>query len=1087
MMTKYVENSPSVVLADAVFPRTAVKHVDMPRLSKEGEAMIQPRFSALAEAFRGDISASALSGMETVVGTRRFAASRGNRLIAGWEAAALDRARRLQTMAHVDQQGQRYTRVLTMLWTRYLMALNRRHVSAHYPVPEWSQPNRPAPCPINAQASPFENLSAILDPANPNVDPEAALWTGASLDDIANGSAVFLDVDGLADDTIFELIRCFLPFTARDAWAWEAPAVERTPATPAVSELKEGDRVVRPATAAKPAVMSTARTWWMLPSGLVVDGAKKIFLHWGTERPRYTADQLNLTPGTAGAIDIFARPPNTLDTMNAISHLVNRHHCGTEARNAFDLAVWRLYGFKYQDSPVAASNAPNAMVPCLGTMELSLPRDYTAPAYFDAFRNPLPTPRDVSDLLAAPASAICWGSFVLTIAGACGLNWAAYAFSLTGEAIQEWRRRPNNPNQFVAVHTTSWLNSLLPDQSNPWSNGLANCIALMYGFAPHPDTRLCMARTIDNSWKKYCAPYFTLPYHEMWALSVLPSHQMLPLPQTTPLWQEDEPRPTAGLLDFSGKVRLARDLPRFSGRSWLQDGGSAYSLQHYASMGSGADPAPEYRCTSLRTTRHVKLAAWDSPFQFDLPSDPATFDIEWAAPTGSPFADFVVPGSVRTFDLPNNRLRALAVLNGWKNSCGAYRGLNLAMFNAARNMPLQGVCVTYLHPLPAMREFEEVQDYSMIEVISKETGTFAGLITVSKQTDPSSFAHNSYFPEPAASWRPHEPAPTNIPGHLANHNDVGIPKAPKTSSVRRTSPPANVLFTAKPAGQANYLARRRIAKRQTDGRKQSEAPYDPQAGGAITQGYLARSPSDQEEIVQPPAPRVYARGSGFEAFDSEPQFQEPGQFQVGGRGPRHTARKSFTKVKVGDAVYPRPIKVAHNPSGSELGYRAEYASKNPNAVSELPKLGRATIAPTAGEAVERRPAPRAPQRREAQVDWDNTPAAPHYHEDVEVSYAPVEPGADAGARGLVREASDYQPPVVRQQQFTVPASTSTPARAPELTDQAAATAQHQIIDMSGLPGYGPSDQGGHAKDVTYVTSQFLPRIDAKRNPNNPEN
>jgi len=1059
-MTQYRSESPPVVALDTEFPQSTTGVISMPLLPKGGETLLQPRYAALAELYRGTVTPSALSGIDTILGTRRFAASRGNRLIAGWEAAALERTRRVSTMAYLDQAGQRYTRVLVMLWTRYLMSvLHQQLGTATADIPAFSQPRRGAVGPIDEKASPFTNLSTQLNPADPTVDPEGQLWTGPSLDALSSGEGVFIDAEGLEDYALFELLRCFLPFRAADAWAIVQPSQERTPSQ-----------------GSTPNVRSTKREWWMLPAGLVVHGAKRVFVHWGNEQPRYSEDQLN-NAAPKDNVDLLGLPPSRYNTLAAIEHLVQRHHCGAEARAAFDIAIWRLFGFKYSDSPVAKSNAPKAMASCFSTLECNLPRDYTAPAYLDAFRVPLSMPAEVASLLTATPAELAWGAFVLTIAGASALNWASFAFSLSGEVWSHWANRPSSPNQFVDIHSRAFLRTLLPDQTNPWGNSVANCLGLMYNFAPSHDVRLTSMRTVQDAWTRYSSPYFTVPYFEMWALSVIPSHQMFPIPQSVPLWEEGEPRPTAGLLDFEGRVRTARDLPRFSGRSWLQDGGCQYSAQHYISVGTGTSAvsgATAYRCTGHNVEASYQLGAWNSPFQYEWPASADVFSVDWVGAPGSTFADYSVPGSVRTFDLPANRLRAVGVKSNWKAGCSADVGSQMAMFNAARKQPLQGVAVTYIHPLPALREFEEVQDYSMLEVISKETGQFAGLVTVSKQTNPFDYAANSYVPQPAATWQPHEPAPLNVPAYLANHNDPGAPSS---------ACPVNSIFPpGRTAPAESYSSRRSAAKKQHKAQRsalpapqQSPDQYDPRPGGQLTAQYLAAPPPATAPVSAPQHPRVTASPSA--------RFSLPADYQAP-RSPKSPSqrRKSYTMVTAGVPGRVRPVPVAREPSATVPGFRASYETKNPNATEQLPPLRPVFVAPAApsetGPAVvtSRSDPPHFRESADTQFmrgqSWSGAPAAEAYHAEAEPRYAEVPPAAGfgAGSQSLAMDTERGAGPVRVAQYMRVPANSVGPVSQAAPTDVAAATAQHEMLDLSQLP---PEGARPRENDVKLVTSQLL--------------
>nr|URN70559.1 hypothetical protein [Diplodia mutila fusagravirus 1] len=1035
-LVEQFSSSPNVVALSSHVAETTVQEATAQRQSKEGSRSLQPRYAALAGLFAGDVSPAATSALNAVLGSGRFADTRGNRLVAGWEADAHARLLRFQAAARVDELGQSYLRVLYVLWARYFIATMQSCCRAEFSdTPELSQPAHVRePLPEGS----IVNLSAVAAPVANAPNPEAALWTGNSLDRLVDGSAVLLDVEGLPDETILELVNAFLPQRNSDRWGIDLG----------------GDTVL------------------YSPLGRAsVHGATRIFLHWGNETPRLTEDYIRgVAPDDP---DVRARAPSTQHSLDAIFHLLQRHHCGSESAEAFELALRRCLAFRYADSPVAAENAPNAPVSPMGTNDLALPRDFTFPAYFDRFRTPLPVPEFAYACTSLQPSELYWNAFILALGSSAALNWATFAFSLTGEFWQAAAAQPAaNANQFVRNHVRQFTTRLIRDDPTPWATIFANTTALMYGIGVRPATRRLAMSRVDPHWRRFASPFFTLPYYEMWALKLLPAHQMLPLPTTVPLWDDAEPAPAASLLDFAGQVRLARDLPRFSGRSWVQDGGMEFSLQHYLSTGTGRDGGVYYRCQGSTARRHVQMNIWTSPFQHELPSAPNTYDVSWLGAPGTPWADFCVPGSNRTFNLPQNRLRALGISDNWADTAQQARSFTrLAWFNLTRKAPLQGLAVTYIHPLPAAVETDERNDYSMLELVAGDTGAFVGLAMVSRDADPMSFSNN-YLPQPADTWHPGLPAPANLPGHLANHNEPGQP-LPRVTPLRDFNvaprPPARSARSAAPGSDkalplGSFLAKRRIAKHAARSASATKASLPAHQRVDPPQEYIpARQPSpapayspearvDSQRASSPP-PR--SRDNQPPTFSWLSADQRPGPRRDNSRRQRFSVTQPTGPLRVNPRPPPTPVppprsaspppppRQAQPPNANQSGYSATFQSTNPAMQSELPALPPRRV--EAGPEGYRVLQSRAPTNDLMADGWFDAEEVDY--EAVQNAYRDLP--TDSAPHAEVRTSrGNVQAPILAQPRASVPPPAAPPAMP---SDAQAQRAQNTLIDLSALP------------------------------------
>jgi hypothetical protein len=784
----------------------------------------------------------ALKAAEEVLAPHRFVGIRGNRQVLGWESHAPTRQQALRALALADAQGSCYYRFFTKLWIAYFLAAAQEASRDNWgvgvnagdlvrqPVPLADLDYDPAaPTPKGrVQLTP---LSAYSPPGPPNqvVNPEAPLQDpeAGALDNIralASGRAAFADVETMSDEMIRWVIWGFTAFSSRDAWSL-ANANDQTLLTTRDSLLHED----------------------------IDASVTDIYLHYGS-RPAPTQAQCEETllgRGANGNPNVLANSPwcirpNRYAIQQVITHFIRAHHCANDAYASLDLVTTLFASYIPAQLPGAPPNGTHQPIHSLGSRDLALPPDFTAPAYFDCARTPMTLPDnalDVSSFLDLTSSEQVWYAFYVSHASAVAINWASYAYSMRGA---EWRiARHAGGNHYQRTLTSEITRQVYSTDFTPWQLQFRSATAHMYEFAPMLTTLYATGSLLaDNCWDNQVAPYLANPYHEMWMLKKLPRHMALPLENTVPTWP-DAPAPMFSAVEtLTPRVRVARDLSLFTGRAWVQDGGMHANLQYYASS--------EFARQTWRSDENnrqdppISLGSWNSPFQYEWPVGPNNVQPVWFGPAGSVFGAYLLPGSVQNYSTAANRIKAIGIRVTADNP-------ELTRAWARQTLDKQQACVaiSYRPPTAYRVELPPVNDFSTL-IWTTDEGYYKGMNIVQHGS-----AGPSDLPPPTIAS-----TPSPFPAHLANHNNPHAPPGDASLTTVSGSPsrygnlPRGRFTAPGPYEEAAASRKRETLQRQEEARSlvhgagpSGNAPLRRASNYEPVPTYTSSNPNSLQEVV----------------------------------------------------------------------------------------------------------------------------------------------------------------------------------------------------------------------------------------------
>lgn len=809
----------------------------------------------------------ALRSVETLLSGSRFTGVRGNRQVLGWDAHAPARQQALHNLAVIDQQGSSYYRFFWRLWTAYLASAvadsNRGDLG---PAPNGRLTRTPLDPthldadPTSAHAPGRVNLTALSAyqsavPQNMGLNPEAPLQDPAAgaddnLNGLAAGTKAFLDVDGMSDEMIRWAIWALTPQRREDAF---------------FIQCDDHNRYFQ---------------WFRWQEDLD-DAVNEIFLHFGPRPAPANPEDLYLGRTPINQPNVIARSPwnqvpNRSVIASLITHMIRKHLCANDAFQALDLALNQLNMISPQNAPGHTLNAGTNMLSMFGTRSLQLPRDLTAPAYFDFMRVDMVLPihaTEVTNFLSLTPTEATWLAFSSGFRVGASINWAAYTLSMRGTEWQIANGAVGNSYQTNLVRNLT--SQLYSTDVTPWQLMHRAACAHMYDSAPLISTFFAVGTKLPGPvWQPLQAPFIANPYHEMWMLKKLPRHMLLPLEGGKPTWPQDEPKPMfTGVETAMPKVRVARDLGLFTGRAWIQDGGMMANLQYYA--------AAQARRNVWRSDEHdsatppIELGSWTSPFQYEWPTNPTVWEPTWMAPAGNPFGAYLLPGSVQNYSSARNRILA--------NGIGLTED-NWDTTDAWARMTLDGefasVAITYKPPISYKVELPPVNDFSML-LWSDEADYYAGMTLVENSASTTDLS----TPSGPASGRD-----LSFPAHLANHNNPHIAgyyngnMGARSQSSRREN--ANGANTH--AANKRYTPPGRFEQRSINQYHSGETDQERQRPGIPGSGKI---PAQAPEAVLTRKTDSVAVYENRNPISKQETFNRPG-------GPRHKNRPSINGIRV---------------------------------------------------------------------------------------------------------------------------------------------------------------------------------------------
>jgi len=685
-------------LRDIQSHTVASQYSEKPWLSARIERTPNLVFGELGALFEGSTSSSVLKqGQDTVAGVR-FMGSRGDRLVAGWQAEDRPRGLRLSAFAQSSARQTDYREVAYRLFSRYIAATTARDfmdwVGAAQRRRETYMDPTYEPRRTGANANLIFVHAGPPDPQNP-VNPEAPMWTDAIQRGLKHGTAQFVDASDLSEDELVQLLSAIDPSLPDN-----------------ITDLTFG---VRPT-----ADGAYARHAYRHPSTryTFANGVTDIVIHTGADGAMY-----DLAAQNRVRLRVH-EPPSVSDIDTLLRLLAVRHGAGPALLFGLEVALYRAAVFPSSRLPSARTAVPLHQYPGSdGNWELHLPRMYTASAYFDTFMEPCHVPSDVDLFLSLRPQELINNYTLVGFFRTVSLNWASFAQSLNGRT---WRHRPQNePVRGIQ----QWINIITRtfnfDKVTDWSTTHANAMAIQYGYAPSMSVRSTEAGWIRSYWDDWVTPIYGNHYLELWAMEFMPTFQLLPfydpeLGSSHTMWPSDRPRPLMARESFTGQVLLGRDSPLFAPQAWKQSGGPQYSAQFYAAAGAGN----EWRFAGA--TLDFSLMRMNEERVDRFRQAPAGQPPIWMQPANQPFADFLLPGTVNTWNFESRvsydwgvRLNAPPPGVSYSNQLDRWR-------EAANQEPHQSLMVNYIHPTRDHRQLDNMLDYSTL--ILERGNTYSGLV-----------------------------------------------------------------------------------------------------------------------------------------------------------------------------------------------------------------------------------------------------------------------------------------------------------------------------------------------------------------------
>jgi hypothetical protein len=655
-----------------------------------------PEFTAITDLLNGAIDYDTLKTADNVGSFSRALGARANRLQQGWEAEIVARWLRVRDFAKSGAQSRQFFEFAYRMVTRYIGAQAVNDLNASVPNCSFAVADSATQIElvyINA-ATPLPAPGAPGAPPAPVANGEQPMWEYPSLQSLMTGRAQFLDVEGLSREEIAQALACLVPTTFANV--------------PSISQEYVDDHDA-----------DQQRHWALhilrntFPNGVVT-----VYLHFGNNP---LPDGVTQNWIQAHANDV----PDHAIISTLIRHFASRHDLNSVLEDAIQTALYRTVGYKNIDARGSdPAKADNTIIDADGNQDLFLPKNNTRWGYFDVFYQPVALSPLVESLLAfAPREIVNIGSLLPTFK-AVSLNWTSKALTMLGD---EWAIPAAGGNQYLRNHWDKLVRHFYSSTVTLWSTLHANTLAFQFGFTQPPICRSTENGAVYDWWASYQAPYLVNHYLELWGMETMPMFQALPYYDAEShtscvQWPSDTPRPVQNWLAFdqSRQVKVAREHDPIPGYSWLGDGGAEYNLQFYIAQGNDGQWVKDGGL-------HKGQISWwpgeriDQPPAAPVPIPVATH--QYMGAVNTPFADFLLPGSVRSYDTDRLRIRNWAVQQQRDRPLTGRESHR--WWEAANQLPHRSLMVNYIHPFRERREIDAIADYSV--VFWEQDNAFAGL------------------------------------------------------------------------------------------------------------------------------------------------------------------------------------------------------------------------------------------------------------------------------------------------------------------------------------------------------------------------
>jgi hypothetical protein len=664
----------------------------------ETDRVVLDEFKAIGQIISGNMSMDVLKDADTQASMSRALGSRGQRLQLGWEANLVPRWQATRNLAISSFADRNYTEMCFRLVTsricstatndlfhgiqgyeRYVAntATNIQiiHINAQTPIPAAPVPGAP--------------------PALPVQNNEHDFWLPATQSALLYGTAQFIDGEGLSKEHIALIVGSLAPKDRTNVPVVRKPQPAGVPLPPSPGNS-------RPQTPRQHQLPPQAYDYYLpnIVRHTYPNGVTHIYVHHGNHPLPNAADQAWIQ---AHAFDF----PDQTVCDSVIRFLSLRHGLGPVFAKSFDIAVYRAVGYDYTDARGAdPANRSDDIVDCSGSTMMYLPRNKTGAGYFDVFFTPSHISSYVEDILSIPSNHLVHSLSLISHARAVSLSWACKAGSFVGNI---WTLPAAGGQQFLRNHADKWLHQYY-DETNLWTVLFANAQATQFGFNPSYYTRRTESGFVIPWWHTYVAPYLANHYLELWMMQTIPTFQVLPYFDDSQLsshvrWADGTPDQVTSRYDQDTRpqIRLAREIEAFPGHAWLGDGGAEYNSQFYIAQGNNGQFA-------YSGGRHkLGLRRWDASYARSFPAAPGLAAVHTMCQPGSHFSDFLLPGSLLSYRMNNDR-----VVNWGVTPTSDLTRLEVGRWwSAGSGEAHTSLMVNYIPPSGEHYEIDSMADYSV--------------------------------------------------------------------------------------------------------------------------------------------------------------------------------------------------------------------------------------------------------------------------------------------------------------------------------------------------------------------------------------
>ncbi|ANE10464.1 hypothetical protein [Fusarium poae dsRNA virus 2] len=655
-------------------------------------------FLDLAGLFSGATDPATLKVAQDRVAHLRFLGSRGDRIINGWQADNIPRGLRFSAFVRQAMRNHDYREIAFRLWSRLFLvdefsALREWNGTLDLPYADMRLENPNGGTPI---ALTFINAEAPA--ANPPVNPEQPMWEDIAQAGLRAGSKQFVDASDLSEQEVIELLSAMVPTEPGQSVRLRAADPPRVNgALPQEGPCNELD-FVHP-----------------LQRYSFPNGVDEVFIHTGANAKFDLPAQQRIRASVCGV-------PSASAIITLLRVLSVRHNASDHVDFGLELAMARNSIFSMRDFLSRRDNCPrHSYTHSDLNNEIHLPRMYTAGAYVDAFLTPGTVSAQTDLALELKPCEVVNNAALIGFFRTTAINWAAYSLSAYGRV---WNRRPSNePDRRISSFMSVLTRTFSFDKITAWSTVHNNALAYQYGFGLSPSVRSTEAGWLLDAHRDWVTPYVHNHYLELWAMKFIPTFQVLPYfdPEGSSShvgWPSSLPNPIPAYESFNDQVRLGRDMPPFLKQAWKQDGGFNRNAQFFAATGLNG----RYRHEGAAI--NVSLMRWSGDRIDQIPAPAGAQPVQWLAPAGSNFSDFILPGSVVNYNHSRNRSYSF----GFRNNAQVDGETHRRWFDAAKQEPHVSLMVNYIHPTKDSRQLDNLLDYSTI--ILEQGNNYTGMVVV---------------------------------------------------------------------------------------------------------------------------------------------------------------------------------------------------------------------------------------------------------------------------------------------------------------------------------------------------------------------